>query len=336
MAGAAAGALILLVASACNRHGGWSIRPQVENWHFSGFLHPLDLSGAARASERHVLVVTDEAHLLQAGTLDMGKRTVTAMAPINLPPLPGEHGKKVPEADLEGVAWHPEDSCYYAVGSHGVGKKKGDFQESRHSIFRIPFDAAKGSVIGPRIRRASLTPTIEGIDTLKGFVHQPLQQNGLNIEGLASCGGKLWVGLRAPNVDGTGFVLEIDPAALFRGTAKAVVHRIPLGKGRGVREIAAVADGFVILAGNASAEASKKFPQTEAPATDRRFTLHHWSLESGRVSLIGRLPDGGGKAEGLMVLAEEPGLIRMLVIFDGVPGGSPKTFVLARPGHPGM
>lgn len=334
--GYAALAALICLTTACFRRDGWTVHETREPWRFAGFREDLDLSGVARATSRHALVVADESHEVQPGILDLTKRTLQAADPVRLPLQAGKEGKKKPEADLEAVAWNPADSCYYVIGSHGAGKKKGDYQASRHAVFRIPFDTAKGRIDVSSIGRASLTPVIENIAELRPFVHRPLQQNGLNIEGLTARDGRLWIGLRAPNVAGNAFILEVDPQELFGSGAGAEVHMIHLGRGRGIRELAAVSDGLLILAGNAPAEASKRFPESEATGPDRTFTLHHWVPGRDSATLIARLPASDGKAEGLMVLGEQSTSIRVLVVSDGIPGGGPRAFVLARPRESGV
>ena len=89
--------------------------------------------------------------------------------------------------------------------------------------------------------------------------------------------------------------------------------------------------GFLILTGNASAEASKKIPVSQAPGPDKRFELLHWSGGgSASAEKLGTLPDNGGKAEALLVLKDEAAYADVLVIFDGLPGGQPVEVRLHR------
>lgn len=332
---AALAAALCLVAG-CSRDDGWTLQPVAETWRFTGSREPLDLSGIARANGSHALLVADEAHELQTAIFDAGRHMVEAGPPIGLP-LPEDHpAPKKPEADLEAVAWSHRDSCYYAIGSHGVGKKRGDPQVTRHGVFRIPFNQSSGSIEASRIRRTTLAPVLRGIPELQPFIDRPLQQNGLQIEGLAARDGRLWIGLRAPNLDGAAVILEVDPDKLFRGDSSAIVHKVPLGPGRGIRELAALSDGLLILAGNASSEPSKRFPESQAPGPDNHFTLHHWGVGSQRVDQVAVLPAAEGKAEGLLVLADEGSSCRILVLYDGIAAGGPRVFRLVRPRGPGM
>jgi len=291
-----------------------------DEWHLAGFENSLDLSGIAAANPRQCLVGSDESFYIQPGVIDADKKRIESKKPIAL------SGKGEMEVDIEGVAFSPEEQAYYVVGSHGVGKKKGDFQPDRHAVYQVPVDK-DGKVQKDKIRRTSLLPWLEETPLLEPHVKQPLQQNGLNIEGLTCSKGKLFFGLRAPNQDGRGFVIELSPKELFGNKpGKLDVHDISIPKGRGIREIAAVRDGFILLSGNASAEASKKIPVSMAPGPDVRFDVYFWDGSDSSDSVkLGSLPQNGGKAEALLVLEDAKDHVDVLIVFDGLPGGEPVT-----------
>ncbi|MEK7953354.1 DUF3616 domain-containing protein [Luteolibacter soli] len=293
-----------------------------QEWQLAGFENSLDLSGIAAATKTQCLVGSDEMFYIQPGVIDAANQRIDSKRPIALPLA--STGKKQ-EIDIEGVAYSSDDHAYYVVGSHGLGKKKGDFQPDRHSIYQVPVDPVTGQVKKEGIRRTSLLPWLEKTPEVKASLKQPLQQNGFNIEGLTWSGGKLWIGLRAPNQDGKGLVLELSPGQLFGGgkPSAMTIHEVSIGKGRGFREIAAVRDGFILLTGNASSEASKKIPISAAPGPDTRFELLYWNGSDTTATNLGRLPQNGGKGEALLVLEDVADHIDLLVIFDGLPGGEP-------------
>ncbi len=314
--------LTMLLPSCAADRGSSRMEILGDEWHLAGFENSLDLSGIATSNGTQVLVGSDESFYVQPGEIEPGKQRIESRRLIALPVKKGGGG----EVDIEGIAFSKDDQAYYVVGSHGVGKKKGDFQEDRHSIYQVPV-GSDGKVRKDKIRRASLLPFLEKTPLLEAHLKQPLQQNGLNIEGLAWSGGKLYFGLRAPNQDGRGMVIEASPAEIFGGKPRELrVHEIAIQKGRGIREIVAVRDGFLLLTGNASAEASKKFPVTMAAGPDIRFELLHWNgAGTAAATRVGRLPENGGKAEALLVLKEENHHTDVLVIFDGLQGGEPLT-----------
>jgi hypothetical protein len=321
---------IVLMISSCSPSAPWKIKAMSEDWHLAAFEEALDISGIASADMRHCIVGSDESFYIQPGIIDSTTRRIESRRPVSL--IPTTEADKNTEIDIEGVAWCEEDSSYYITGSHGLGKKKGDFQSARNTLFQVPYLGHKGEIDPTAIRRTSLLPLLEKIPEIAPQIQKPLQHNGLNIEGLTASGGLLYIGLRAPNIDGRGLVIAIDPAAAFDGAdIPPRVHTVELGNGRGIREISAIRSGFLILTGNASAEASKKIPDSQAPGPDDRFEILHWNPADGsRVSLLGELPRNGGKAESLLILEENADAVTFIVIFDGLPGGAPVTIRMER------
>nr|MCU0797799.1 DUF3616 domain-containing protein [Akkermansiaceae bacterium] len=319
----------LLLLTPTLRGEGYRFEIHPDPWHLAGFENSLDLSAIASAAPGRVLVGSDEMFHVQPGVMDAATHRIESRRPIALPvQAPGDKA----EVDIEGIAWVPETSAYYVTGSHGVGKKKGDVQPDRLAIFRVPVNPEDGEIRGSGIERASLETWIRGTKVLEPYLHVPLQKNGLNIEGLTSRDGRLFFGLRAPNIEGDGIVLEIPSEAPF-GSEKGsmTVHRVPVGEGRGIREIVAVRGGFILLTGNASAEPSKKIPDTEAAEPDTRFELLFWNGSGRKVSSIGTLPENGGKAEGMLVLEDANDQIQLLVVFDSLLAGEPMAITVHRP-----
>lgn len=310
--------------------GGWKLETLPDEWHFAGFENSLDISGVAAANGRQCLVGSDESFYVQPGVIQRAKKRIESRRPIALP-LKNENGGKL-EIDIEGIAYSKANHAYYVVGSHGLGKKKGDFQPERFAVHRLGVDTATGLVKPGDIQRGSLLPWLEKTPRLAPYVKEKLQANGLNIEGLASRGGKLYFGLRSPNIDDHAFVIEIDSDKLFNGTParELTLHRVKLGRGRGIREIATVHDGFVILAGSAGAEATKKIPHTLYDPKGSEFSLLLWDGKSAVPELLGTLESRRGKAEGLLVLENKPGRVELLVIYDSLPGGLPTALRLTR------
>jgi hypothetical protein len=307
----------------------WSVPSEI--WSANGFAFPEDLSGIASADGQHALVITDEACFVQSATIDAQDKALTAR---NTYPLLPEIGKgKLYEIDAEGVTYATDRSTYYLIGSHGLGKKKGDAQPERSLIFSLPYDHNSQAINTEGIRKSSLMPHLRTFPELTPFIEQPLQQNGLNIEGLAYAEGMLFVGLRAPNLEGNAVIIECDPTLLFdQGTIAPLLHKAAVGRGRGIREIVALKHGFLLLTGNASAEASKKFPQSQALADDSHFEILYWHPDQGnRTKLLAALPVNGGKAEGMLVMQESAQWIELMILHDSMPGGAPTIIHLTHP-----
>ncbi|MBU4459733.1 MAG: DUF3616 domain-containing protein, partial [Verrucomicrobia bacterium] len=282
-------------------------------------------SGIARSTGRG-LVVSDELSAAQAAHIDPASRSLAAGPPIPL--FPEGSGA---EADLEGVTASADGRWFFVTGSHGVGRKKGDAEPSRCLVFRIPALPGAEGGFGTPGSSAGLHAWAARNPVLGPYVGRPLQRNGFNIEGLAWREGRLWFGVRAPSLEGDAFVIEADADALFGGTAPtATLHRVKVGAGLGLRELAAVRDGFILLAGEACAEASKQQPESLAAAVEPGYSLVWWRPGAAPVS-IGRLPEAPGKPEGLLVLREVGPTLDLLVLHDGEPQGAPRAFRLHRP-----
>ncbi len=330
----AAAISLLLACSAPARPAippsGWTIEKIAAPWKLQGFEGNLDLSAIASIDGRSVLVGSDELIAVQPGRLDPAQYLIQA-DPL-LPLLPNPSGKQL-EIDIEGIAADPLAHCYYITGSHGVGKKKGEFDETRASIFQLPCDPATGQPQPQKLRRTSLMPWLAQSPTFRDHIKQPLQLNGFNIEGLAFRDGKLFFGVRGPNLQDQTFVIETPAEALFSGALPVcTVHSLPIGPARGIRELAALRDGFVVISGNACAEASKKFPVSQTRMDDKVFDVFLWRPgQNPPLSSIGVLPRPQGKAEGILLLQDAPTFADLLVLFDGAADGGAQTYRLTRP-----
>lgn len=183
------------------------------------------------------------------------------------------------EIDIEGL---DEDQGYlWVLGSHSKKRKKAEKNKSpqknrerlglvepdplRHTLARVPLAAGEpvktaGSLTVARLRNA--TDGGEGDelserlrtdkDHLGRFWEIPSKDNGIDIEGLAVTGNRIFVGLRGPVLRGWAVVLEFEvqdaaPGSLaMKGALKK--HLLKLD-GLGVRELAIRERDLYILAG---------------------------------------------------------------------------------------
>ena len=231
------------------------------------------------------------------------------------------------ELDTEAVAY--DDHHFYAIGSHGTARKKNEFQASRYSVYRIDED---GSVRASD-RLADILATLPGISEhfctgAKPGSCETLQEGGANIEGLAARSGSLYVGFRAPSPDGEAFVARVAEDAVFgRADPVPTIFRLHLGQDAnsrdlGVRDLAAVSDGFLVLAGPSLPEGD------DATGSAAIF---HWQEDAAPRMLRDLGPSRKGvKPEGLLVLGENSKGYRVLVIHDGVSSGAPLEYQVPR------
>jgi len=233
------------------------------------------------------------------------------------------------DPDAEGAAY--DNGYFYVTGSHGRTRHKDKRNDSSYAVFRFPVDQKTGlppfevsekKVVGVE-SSARLRHAIRHGDVIKDFYNRPLASGGVNIEGIAVKDGRMHLGLRGPSHRGHAFILSVDAAALFTpdGDLKAAVTPLALGHDAGIRDLAAVGDGILVLSGPVN-------EQAVAPA------IHHWSEKTGALKPLGELQFpkdlGAAKAETLLVLEEQPAGWRLLVMFDGPENGAPTEYLVSR------
>lgn len=298
--------------------GRWSRIELLDHYSFAGnVLEDTNLSGIACLSDKSCLVGADEGRAVQLVELSRAAKTLKAGKAIPLL----QSGKEI---DIEAIA--AEGDSYYIIGSHGISKKQGEQQTNRFRIFRLKMDRKTGMPADVNV--ASLSGILRADAVLGEHFQMPLQQNGVNIEGLAARNGRLFVGFRGPNVGGFAFVMEISEDEVFARKSPLLytLHKLRLGEGLGIREIVAAKSGFLIIAGNAGSEPSKKYTESENYEEDREFSLVFWDGKGSEVRRIGSIPDPPGKAEAMTILEESPSEVTVLILFDGPKGGQPSVY----------
>ncbi len=324
--------VFLLVGPACGKSDGppreapsggkpWTRIEPAGRWSFVGEVaEDQDLSGLACVSERFGLIGADESREVQVVELSRQARTLRIVETIPL-------ARTGDEIDTEAIA--AEGDCYYIIGSHGISKKQGEYQDNRYSIFRLRVDPATRMPARPiSVDRASLADLLRADPVLGPHFGQPLQQRGVNIEGLAVRDGRLFVGLRGPNLEGNAFVVEVRADDVFKGGSipSYTLHGLPLGAGLGIREIVAAKSDLLIIAGHSASEPSEKYTQSADYDEDREFLLFSWDGKRPDVHKIGPIPDVRGKAEAMTILEEAEDHVTVLMLFDGPRQGRPTAY----------
>jgi hypothetical protein len=292
-----------------------------------------EISGAACAPTsppwRSCLAVNDEKKYAQFFAIEGGPTggataeggTIVPGALVRLS-AEGKSG----DPDAEGVAY--DGGYFYVTGSHGRSRNTDKPNASSYRVFRIKADPRTGR---PPVISGDEVVGIESSDRLKRliaaaepvgrFEDRSLAKGGLNVEGIAVKNGRMFVGFRGPSIDRQAFIMSLDAEALFTGAGtRARMHALPLGKNVGIRDLAAVDDGLLVLSG----------PMREEK---KPFAVWLWNEREG-ARLLGIIPrhhiPKSAKAETLLVLATEPRAYRVLVMFDGVENGGPMSFRLPR------
>ena len=234
------------------------------------------------------------------------------------------------DPDAEGVAY--DDGYFYVAGSHGRSRHGDKANDSSYVVFRFPVDksgvppfkVSEDDVVGIT-STARLRDAIRNGDIIKEYYNQPLDEGGVNIEGIAVKDGRMHLGLRGPSRNGHTFILSADAEAAFTKSENLNVRvkQLKLGKDAGIRDLASVSDGLLVLSGPVN-------EQSVEPA------IFHWDEKTGSLRKLGELQlptalSGSAKAETLLVLhdrASEPW--RVLVIFDGPENGAPTEYLVPR------
>jgi Protein of unknown function (DUF3616) len=242
-----------------------------------------------------------------------------------------ENGFEFDELDAEGVAY--DDGFFYVVGSHGAPRKSGKpVDASRFFVFRFKVNEQSGKpefrfsdehVDTKAIAKSSkLRDVIRKAPPLASFAEKPLNdENGANIEGIAVKGPAIFLGFRGPVVGANAFILAVDANGVFGpGDLDFAIHPIPLGEQTGIRDLAALKTGMLVLSG-------------PAPDVAGAYGISHWNEQSRAwkpLATLGGIPSGG-KPESLIVLDEnDPQHYRVLVLIEGIENAHPLEYRVPR------
>jgi hypothetical protein len=276
-----------------------------------------NISGTACTAigARACLAVNDSSNFAQLFAL--GARRIR---PIDLIPLqPNQVGHfTFSSVDAEGAAF--DGDYFYVIASHGQVSPA--TEEADFLAFRFKFDAARPPVPPnlPEVERSQRLREAIATALQAGQFGPPLQRPGnVDIEGVAVRDGRMFIGLRAPSPATGPFIMAVGAEAVFgTGNLNVGVRELNLGEGIGIRDLATISTGILILTGPTSDVAA-------APS------LFHLSFTTGAVSKIGDIVEPTDrKAEALLVLQEDPEFIRFLVMFDGVENGGPIEYFVSR------
>ena len=232
------------------------------------------------------------------------------------------------ELDIEGLA--TEGHNVYVVGSHSSKRKKIDpsesYKKNRKTFFdkKIKEEKNRDWLFHLKLSDEGVVQTKEHITlrkiikndpVLKTFIKIPSKENGVDIEGIAVKDSWLYLGFRGPVLrDNYVPVMKLK----FDDAEKTNELLYVNLNGRGIRDIASVSDGFLILAGPVGGNTMS-------------YQLYHWNgmdvipgkdrkaKEIGRLKLLGEIePPMNGKAEGISVVKEDEQQYKLLMIYDGV------------------
>ncbi len=252
-----------------------------------------DLSAISCIDLNRCLIASDEATFVQRAKIVAGSLVVSGEK-VSL-------GTSSDENDIEGLA--NDGKSFYAVGSHALSRKHGKFQPSRYQFFKI--DLNKN---GLSVSTYSLSTVLRDEPQLKKFYKKPLDENGINIEGLAYRDGKVFLGFRGPIIDSKAQILSFDLVA-FLSTQQidSTLTSIDLGDERGVRSLEFHGELLYIVAGG----------------NDRSLNslseIKSYSFKSKRIMHSYATPLAEEKLEGITFI----GSGKVITIFDSLLNGNP-------------
>jgi hypothetical protein len=281
------------------------------------------------------LVVNDSTNFAQIFSVVGTTIRPGSVVGITSPPPPGTLAFS---PNIEG-AGH-DDRFFYVVSSRGPAGSPGQ-PDTSFLVARFAFDAGTPPVPPPPVPFASGT-TVGGIQIsdrirtalaagipVPDLAGQQLDRTNAEIEGLAvkerqarpAPERTLHLGFRAPVLGGKAFIVSalVDNVFATSDALNPTVTALALGNNVGIRDLAAVSDGLVILAG-------------PGRGLTERTSLFHWNDTTGQLSQLGIIaePANRSNAEALLVLQEDPEFIRFLLMFDGVQNGGPLEYFVSR------
>lgn len=245
------------------------------------------------------------------------------------------------DPDAEGVAY--ADGYFYVAGSHGRSRTNDSDNDSSYVVFRFPVDPATGvppfevtddsvaSQIKPSIRlrdeiskACAVNNSPPGDCTIRNAYNKKLADGGANIEGIAVVGNRIHFGFRGPSSpDGKAYLLSVDANALFspNDDLKSKATSLPLGLNTGIRDLAPVKGGILVLAGPTRSETVP-------------YALWLWDGVGNNATKLATLDlagiDSEGKAEILLPLEDDNANLRVLVMFDSIENGGAISFKIPR------
>lgn len=259
-------------------------------------------------------------HLTWTGDRFDGQRGFRLADYVRLPAGPDE------EADIEGLA--RADGHLWLVGSHSLKRRKVKSsdpekaakrlatvlrEENRFILVRLPLDPATNSPLPGEIMagRDNLAAQLTGDPHLAPFLALPGKDNGLDVEGIAVVGERVYLGLRGPVLRGWAVVLEIRPVSAGDGRLAPAgpyrKHFLDLD-GLGVRDLCPYDGDLLMLTGPSM--------DLDGPVRVVRWRVREDRdvVPAGKLETLAELPYGIGcdHPEGLAVLDDG----RLMVVYD--------------------
>ena len=307
-------------------------------------------------SESHLWLGGDEGTSVHRMTLEPSGEFAshTTFELKDILSLPGADGEEI---DIEGL--DVNEGYLWLIGSHSSKRKKAEdtktadenmqrlgrleLQGNRFTLGRVPLDPSAtpvrshGALAAARLdgdaSGNALTAALSADAHVAPFVARPRpdgslegipsKDNGLDVEGLAVSGRRVFCGLRGPVLRGWAIILELE---LTGGDGQAPLSLKPLGqsgepylkhflnlRGLGIRDLVIDGTDLLVLAGPSMDLDGPVNIYRWKGALDVRAHSLTWTKD---LSLLVTVPFGVGKdhAEGLSLASRTP--MTLMVCYD--------------------
>ncbi|MGB5086934.1 MAG: DUF3616 domain-containing protein [Methylocystis silviterrae] len=325
---AAAAAWLCSAAFAAQRVAPESPIPwQVDKRHFAAKRANEAFSGFACGTSGICVLAVDEGR--QGAFMRInGERLVSIGEPFEFDGV---------EKELDAEAAAVDGGYFYVAGSHAAKRQTCCDNSDSRRVYRLTTD--ENGHLGTMAHSERLWDAMRGLPELASYAvpgdcrcDKEPGRNRIDIEGMAAAKGRLLFALRAPNVEGNGYIVSVDARALFEGgDLRPSLATVPLGANKGFRDLA-IADGVALaLVGPSDAESSADYSIVELRGLTtgvavQPIELAALDLQDAPLGKKGSLI----KPEAITLLEVNPRRYRLLVLSDGGDGGAPLVFNIPR------
>lgn len=273
----------------------------------------LSLTGATCLdTELHRCLAVNDATAF-AQTLSVTGTTIHPGSPIG---VTGDVSAVARPPRIEGVSHDP--GFFYAVTTRA--KDVGGVQaDTSFLVVRFSKDATSrpppaGLQISEKVRDALNAGIVVPTAT-----NQRLTSTESDIGGIAVKADVVHLGFRAPVFNNRAFILSMPVASLFGAAAfNPTVHAVTFGANTGIVDLTTVAEGVLILTGPTRDQAGPN-------------ALFLFNVTTGQATQVAVIADPiNRKAEGLLLVQDDPEFFRVVVLYEGLADGAPIEFFVPR------
>jgi len=239
------------------------------------------------------------------------------------------------ELDAEAAAF--DGGYFYVTGSHASKRETCCDNSDSRRVYRLTAD--ESGHIGTMAHSERLWEAMRSLPELAPYAvpgdcrcDRAPGHNRVDIEGMATANERLFFALRAPNVDGSAYIVGVNARALFEGgDLRPSLATVRLGANKGFRDLA-IADGVALaLVGPSDAVSSADYSIVELRGLTTGVAVQPRELAALDLQNAPLGKKGAPlKPEAIALLEVNPRRYRLLVLSDGGDDGAPLVFNIPR------